>query len=261
MLEWLSEGYAVAIIGGITGIMLGLAARIGQFCTLGAIEDYIYGGDARRLKMWGIAVGVSIFGIPLRFYISESLIFSSIVYVINDISLMASIVGGLVFGFGMAISGNCGYGALLARLGGGDLRSFVIVIVLGISAYTAMTGPFAELRLWLFPVSIYAEPQSISTLISGATSINMAIIGMAIGVIITSYTIWSGDMLLHRKHIFWGAIVGLSILGAWAGTYYVAENGFGIGRLHSHSFAQPIGETTLFFMTREMNRLPLGSAL
>ena len=42
----------------------------------------------------------------------------------------ASVIGGLMFGYGMALAGNCGYGAI-ARLGGGDLRSFVIVLVMG----------------------------------------------------------------------------------------------------------------------------------
>jgi uncharacterized protein len=32
----------------------------------------------------------------------------------------------------MALAGNCGFGAL-ARLGGGDLRAFVIVVVMGIA--------------------------------------------------------------------------------------------------------------------------------
>jgi hypothetical protein len=52
----------VALIAGAGGILLGLAARLGRFCTLGAIEDYLYGDNDTRLRMWGVAIGVSIFG-------------------------------------------------------------------------------------------------------------------------------------------------------------------------------------------------------
>ena len=60
MLEFLSEAQAAALVGLIGGIALGLAARIGRFCTLGAIEDALYSSDDRRLRMWGVAVGVAI---------------------------------------------------------------------------------------------------------------------------------------------------------------------------------------------------------
>ncbi len=62
---------------------------------------------------------------------------------------LASVIGGLMFGYGMALSGNCGYGAI-ARLGGGDLRSFVIVLVMGVSTYVVLAGPLAPLRDALF---------------------------------------------------------------------------------------------------------------
>ena len=42
MFELLNEGQMAALIGGMGGILLGLAARMGRFCTLGAIEDYLY---------------------------------------------------------------------------------------------------------------------------------------------------------------------------------------------------------------------------
>lgn len=39
MLEVIGEPAAVALAGLVGGILLGLAARLGRFCTLGAIED------------------------------------------------------------------------------------------------------------------------------------------------------------------------------------------------------------------------------
>ena len=44
-----------SLLGLVLGIVLGFAARRGQFCTLGAIEDVVYGNDTRRLRAWFLA--------------------------------------------------------------------------------------------------------------------------------------------------------------------------------------------------------------
>ena len=53
MLDTLSEPTIVAWIGLAGGVVLGLAARIGRFCTLGALEDLFYGDSpgATGLKL------------------------------------------------------------------------------------------------------------------------------------------------------------------------------------------------------------------
>ncbi len=132
MLDVFSEPTLVALIGLFGGILLGLAARIGRFCALGAIEDLFYGENTLRLRMWGIAIGVSIIG---TFGLSATGLvdLGDTLFLSRNWNPIASIFGGLVFGYGMALAGNCGYGAL-ARLGGGDIRSLLIVIVMGISA-------------------------------------------------------------------------------------------------------------------------------
>ena len=47
------------LLGFVLGIALGFAARRGRFCTLGAIEDTVYGGDTRRLRVWLLAIAVA----------------------------------------------------------------------------------------------------------------------------------------------------------------------------------------------------------
>ena len=49
----------------------------------------------------------------------------------------------------MALAGNYGFGAL-SRLGGGDIWAFLIVLVLGMSAYVTISGPLAYFRIWAF---------------------------------------------------------------------------------------------------------------
>lgn len=149
MFEIVSEHQMVALIGLGSGLLLGLAARLGRFCTLGAIEDLLYGGSDLRMRMWGIAIGIAILG---SFGLMSTGLFapSDSYYLSIRWMPLASILGGLAFGYGMALAGNCGYGAV-ARLGGGDLRSFVIVLVMGVSTYVVLAGPLAPLRALLFP--------------------------------------------------------------------------------------------------------------
>ena len=42
MITIFSEEILIALAGAFGGILLGLAARLGRFCTLGAIEDHLY---------------------------------------------------------------------------------------------------------------------------------------------------------------------------------------------------------------------------
>ena len=262
MLETLGEANAAALIGLIGGIVLGLAARIGRFCTLGAIEDLLYGSDSKRMRMWGVAVGTAIIGTQLAIA-NGFLDGDETAYLDRVWNPIGSIVGGLLFGYGMALCGNCGYGAL-ARLGGGDLRSFVIVVVMGLSAYFVMSGPLAHARVWLFPVETgAAAPQGLGQLGERAFGISPALAGLAIGGLIIVLALSARDMRRAPGHIFWGIAVGLAVFSGWAGTYWVATTGFEAEPIETHTFAAPIGDTIFYFMTASGNALSfsVGSVL
>ncbi len=258
MLNIFSEPTLVAIIGLIGGVLLGLAARIGQFCTLGAIEDLYYGNNSLRFRMWGIAIGVAIIG-TFTLSAQGSLNLNETLYLSRNWNPFANIIGGLVFGYGMALAGNCGYGAL-ARLGGGDLRSFVIVLVMGLSAYISLGGPLAILRIWAFGDSDPAtNTTNIATHISSWINLSTETTGILIGLSIIALTLCNQKMLRSHKHIFWGAIVGLAIVSGWAGTQWVAQNGFDATPVISHTFSAPIGETMLYLMTSSGNSISFGT--
>lgn len=254
MIELLGEANSVALIGLFGGIILGLAARRGRFCTLGAIEDMLYSSDDRRMRMWGISIGIAIIGMHLSMHFNQ---FDSAqsVYVIRQWNPVATIIGGLMFGYGMALSGNCGFGAL-ARLGGGDLRSFVIVIVMGLSAYIVMSGPLAHIRVWLFPViENHNALQSITHLANTMFGISPLLIGIIIGAIILILSLSSAKMRSSKHHIFWALLVGFAIISGWLGTFWVSSHGFEPEPIETHTFAAPIGDTIFYLMTASGNSL------
>ncbi|WP_390914122.1 YeeE/YedE thiosulfate transporter family protein [Pseudosulfitobacter sp. SM2401] len=258
MFDVVSEPVAVAIVGLIGGILLGLAARIGRFCTLGAIEDLYYGENTLRLRMWGIAIGVSVVG---TFSLSATglLDLEQTLYLSRSWNPVASIFGGLVFGYGMALAGNCGYGAL-ARVGGGDLRALLIVLIMGISAYVTLGGPLSGLRIWAFGAS--EETLNTSTfahLGAQLTGLSLERTGIAIGVAILALTLVNRDMRNAGSHVFWGAIGGVAIVTGWAGTQWIASTGFEAIPVVSHTFSAPIGETVLYAMTSSGNSISFGT--
>ncbi len=249
MWSGLSDAYLVACIGLGGGVVLGLAARLGRFCTLGAIEDYLYGGSDHRLRMWGLAIATAMiasFGLMQAGLLSAP----ETPYLGHGWNPLAHAVGGLVFGYGMAIAGNCGFGAL-ARLGGGDLRSFVIVIVLGISAYVTMSGPLAYARIWLFPDALIPTdgPAGLAHFLERVTGIGAPVFGMTVGALIAALMLRSREFLAERAMVFSGLAVGLAVAFAWGGTQWVATASFDAVPVSSFTFAAPLGESILFWMT------------
>jgi uncharacterized protein len=246
---FLTEFQMVALVGAFGGILLGLAARLGRFCTLGAIEDALYGGSDVRMRMWALAIGTATIG--SFSLMGLGLLEAGDTYYLSVRWLpAASVVGGLMFGYGMALSGNCAFGAI-ARLGGGDMRSFVIVLVLGVSAYIVLSGPLAPLRVALFPQSpVTTEiPPGLAHQAAAMTGLPVSAIGVAIGVLISGFALASGGLRAEPKSVFWSMVVGLAIVSGWAGTQWVRSNGFEGLPVVSHSFSAPVGETVLYAMT------------
>jgi uncharacterized protein len=257
MLTTISDTTIIALFGLFGGIALGLAARLGRFCTLGAIEDAFFGGNDLRFRMWGIAIGVSIIG-TFVLVGTGGLTLSETVHLGQSWNPAASILGGLVFGYGMALSGNCGFGAL-ARLGGGDLRSFVIVLTMGLASYMTLSGPFASLRVWLFPMNDPgADLPSVAIQLSRLTGFSPTIIGLSIGATVLAFSAAPIRVRNDTPTLFWGTFVGLIIVSGWAGTQWIANIGFGGTRVVSHTFSAPIGETMLYAMTASGNSLSFG---
>lgn len=243
-----SDAMLIGLIGLCGGIVLGLAARLGRFCTLGAVEDYLYQQNDTRLRMWGLAIGVAgltAFGAAGMggFDIARN------VYWMTPWSPFGSILGGLMFGYGMSLAGTCGFGAL-ARLGGGDLRSFVIVLVMGIAAYIMMSGPLAPLRITAMAATTPAlEAQSYAQVISRLTGLPMIAAGLLMSGGIGLAALGARRFRENRTAVIWGALAGLAITSGWIGTSWVATHGFMLQPVQSHTFSAPLGETILFLMT------------
>jgi uncharacterized membrane protein YedE/YeeE len=257
MLDAWGDANVAALIGLVGGVLLGLAARLGRFCTLGAIEDILYGGSDQRLRLWVAAISLSVigsFGLMALGYFDPAQSF----YLSQTWSPTASIIGGLLFGYGMALAGNCGFTAI-ARLGGGDLRSFVIVVVIGIMAYATVSGPLAWLRVVVFPPATASiQPAGIAHQLGALTGVSVPLIGIVIGALGFAFALSSRAFRTHRPNLIWSTVIAVAVVFAWAGMSYINGTGFSDIRVVGHTFSVPIGETIFYGMTATGQTLSFG---
>jgi uncharacterized membrane protein YedE/YeeE len=248
MFQAISDPALLALIGLTGGMVLGLAARLGRFCTLGAIEDFLYQGSNKRLSMWGLAIGTAALATTFL-TIAGALDPSRSVYALSLFSPLASIIGGLLFGYGMSLAGNCGFGAL-ARTGGGDLRAFVIVLVMGISAYSAIAGPLAAIRAeFIDSTQLAKHLRLMPDVFAQRTGLPAALFSSVASLAILAVALRSAELRRDRSALGWGIAVGLAVAGGWAGTAWVARHGFHATAVESFTFTAPLGESLLYLMT------------
>lgn len=243
----LSAPVLAGAAGLIGGIILGFAARMGDFCSLGAIESAVYGHDQRRARLWGVALGIAI----ITLFVAEALGYAQITaspYHTIAFNPMAAILGGLIFGYGMALAGNCGFGALV-RLGGGDLRSFLIVMIMAVAGFFTLAGPLAPVRVMLFPQLDAVTPQGFAHALSALTSLPPLVFALPVGAAM----IWLGlsyePLRENRKQVFWGALVGLALAFAFISTSILREMTFEAIPVEGFTFTSTLGRTILYLMT------------
>ena len=114
----------------VRGVLLGtfaLSAVFGAimhrtgFCTMGAISDAYGIGDWTRLRQWAFAAGVAILGfagLVQGGWVDPA----DTVYASDRLYLASTLLGGVLFGFGMVLASGCGSRTLL-RIGSGRLGS------------------------------------------------------------------------------------------------------------------------------------------
>lgn len=246
MLE-MSAPLLAGTAGLIGGIVLGFAARMGDFCTLGAIESAVYGGDQRRARLWGVALGVAV----LTLFAAEALGFANITaspYHTIAFNPMAAVLGGLTFGYGMALAGNCGFGALV-RLGGGDLRSFLIVMIMAVAGFITLAGPLAPVRVFFFPQVDAVAPQGFAHALAAITALPPLVFAIPVGLAFLVAGLSYAPLRASPKQIAWGVLVGLALAFAFIATSVLRDLTFDAIPVEGFTFTSTLGRTILYLMT------------
>jgi uncharacterized protein len=245
-------GWLLPIAGGLTGLVIGAAARYDRFCTLAALERYWYAGDATGVRTWVLAAAVAII-------VTQALVLSGLVdvsrsfYLSPQFGWTGAILGGIAFGFGMALVGTCGFGALV-RLGGGSLRSLIVLIVLGLSALAAQRGLVAQARVEMVDDLAldlsFAGDQSIGSLASALAGFDLHLpVAVAVAGLLLAWVFSAADYRRRTGHVATAAVIGCAISAGWVVTAWGARHAFEPVQIEAGSFVVPVGDTLMQFIT------------
>ena len=241
----------------VTGLSFALAFVFGfvanrvSFCTMGAVTDVVNFGDWRRIRMWLLAIAVAIAG-AAALQSAGMVQLDKSIYTGAQVPWLSHIVGGLMFGFGMTLGSGCGSKTLI-RIGAGNLKSLVVLLVLGVSAYMTLKGAFAPVRAFgLDPVrvDVGAKASDLASIV-GATGTARLAVAFVVAAAIAAFVFASRDFRTTREMIVGGIVVGAVIVGGWyvsGHLGYLPEDPQTLeekfvatdsGRMESYSFVAP----------------------
>lgn len=199
--------------------VVGAAMSRSNFCTMGAVSDVVNMGDWTRMRMWLASIGVAILG-------TQALAWGGVIdpaksiYAAPRLIWLSHIVGGLMFGFGMVLASGCGTKTLL-RAGSGNLKSMVVFLVLGVSAYMTLRGVFGVWRVGTVDrVAIeLAGGQDLPRLLAGGDAALVrtlrAVLGLVIGGGLVAFAFASREFRAERGNASGALLVGAGIVAVW----------------------------------------------
>jgi len=192
--------YLPALVAGSAfglALVFGAVASRVDFCTMGAVTDIVVSGDWRRMRMWLLAIAVAIAGAAWLEATGLADLGKSI-YAAPRVAWASHLVGGLLFGFGMTLASGCS-SKMLIRVGAGNLKSLVVLIVLAISAYMTLKGLFAVWRVNTLDTlrldtsafgAAHSDLPSVVAALAGGGSVKVALsLAIALGVATLSTSI------------------------------------------------------------------------
>ncbi|MDH3615736.1 MAG: YeeE/YedE family protein [Gammaproteobacteria bacterium] len=268
MMEW-EPVYRVAMLGFLVGIVFGAIANKTNFCTMGAVSDWVNIGSKDRLRAWLLAIGIAI--IVSQVMQALGLInLSDALYLTPNFGWLGHIVGGFLFGVGMTLASGCGQRTLV-RVGGGNLKSLVVMILLGLTAYMTMRGLLALVRVNGIEVTNISlsgsgiPDQGIGTLIAATAGIaNTTLVNWVVAALLGGglvvYAFAARSFRRSFDNILAGIVIGLIIPAGWYITGVIGFDDFDPVRFESYTFIAPTGESLMYLLTFTGSTISFGAA-
>ena len=209
----------------IIALVMGAVVNKTNFCTMGAVSDFVNMSDTGRLRAWLLAMAIAILGVTLLEYAGFLNLSGSFPpYRNSNIVLAENILGGLMFGVGMTLASGCG-NKCLVRIGGGNIKSIIVFLIVGVLAYF-MINPFPGSDKTIYSVLFYGwtspmsvdvlKPQDIGSLVGGSEPSAMRlIVGVVVFLAMGHFIFKSKEFRSSADNMIGGAVVGLAVLAAW----------------------------------------------
>ena len=268
MMEW-EPVYRVAVLSFLVGIVFGAVVNKTNFCTMGAVSDWVNMGNKGRLRAWFLAIGIATLVTQVLQY-RGIIDLSEAIYLTPNFGWLGYLCGGFLFGVGMTLASGC-VNRTLVRVGGGNLKSLVVLIIIGLTAYMTMRGLLALVRVNVFEVSNInlaahdISDQGIGTLVSstlglGNTPLVQNIVTVIVAGGLVAYALKGRELRASFNNILAGTAIGLIIPAGWYITGVVGFDDFEPLRLESYTFTGPIAEGLMYLMTFTGSTINFGIA-
>ncbi len=248
----LSWPWALPVAGLLVGVVMGHVARTQHFCTMSALERCWYADDWTGARSWVTAGAVALIATQILAALGLAAIGQSF-YITEPLSILGSVVGGLMFGVGMALVGTCGFGAII-RLGGGNLRALVVLTGIALAAIAAQRGLTGLLRVnavELTAIDLTARggqslPELIRPILGFDSSLLLALV---LGGAALVWAFKDAQFRKTRGKAVAGIVIGLCITAGWLVTTFFSQRLFEPVQIEAGSFVMPAGDAMLLMIT------------
>ncbi|MFZ9405919.1 MAG: YeeE/YedE family protein [Burkholderiaceae bacterium] len=208
----------VLIAGFLVGFALAWVMSATDFCTMGSVADIANFGDWTRMRMWVLAIAVAIAG-------TQALAALGLIdlarshYLSTRLLAISNLAGGLMFGFGMVLASGCGSRTLI-RAGAGNLKAWVVLIVMAVTALMTLRGLFAVVRVQTFDALAFTLPvsQDLPSLMASWLGMEAArmrwMMALPLALVLAAWALSSGQMRQPRP-ILGGLGIGVLVVALW----------------------------------------------
>ena len=247
----MTDPASIVVLAGLAiGLVYGAVGLVSGFCLMSSLRGWWAKGDSRLVRTYALAMGTGVLVTQLLAVYGFVDLGKSI-YLQTSFSVPLMFFGGLLFGYGMVMSNGCGSRALVL-LGKGNLRSFVVVIVLGITAEMTLKGLIAPARIVLLQASqttatITSLPAWLSSIGLHGTAARL-VAAVAIGAALVIFAFAYQPFRRSPGQVAAGLVVGLLVAGGWFVTGYLGADDFNPVPVASLTFVAPIADSLQYAM-------------
>ena len=246
----MDSAHIVILAALVIGLIYGAVGLVSGFCLMSSLRGWWADGDGRLVRTYALAVGTGIAASQLL-AAYDLVDLGKSIYLQPTFSAPLMFFGGLLFGYGMVMSNGCGSRALVL-LGRGNLRSFVVVMVLGIAAEMTLKGLIAPARVALLQASqTTAAVTSLPALVSSAGLHGAAarmLPALAVAAALVMFAFAHAPFRRSPGQVMAGFVVGILVAAGWFATGYLGADDFNPVPVTSLTFIAPIADTLQYAM-------------
>jgi uncharacterized protein len=253
----------VNIAGALIGIVFGAAGLLSGFCLTTGLRNWWTKGDGIRIRTFALALAIAIAGTQALAAVGLVDLGQSI-YLQPSFSAALILFGGLLFGYGMVAANACVSRALVL-LGRGNLRSLIVVIIVGLTAQMTLKGLIAPARLAFLhwsqtTLQTVALPDLISAHGLAGSPARLAAT-VLVDVVLLLFALGHASFRRSTGQIAAAIIIGLLIPAGWFVTGYLGADPFNPAPVGSITFVAPSADSLQYVMFSTGTALSFGVAL